>query len=204
MWEITPESVYPQTRVEDYLADCYRAGWVVFETLDGSEKRRLCPPPYAWQDHGERDLEAWLERAEIVLPRGIMREGPAPVPADLPPTVPPHLAAQVPRHATGDIDTSYLGVVRSFQYPGGGVWTVGVVRQPEGGEKVVLRFVSGVRAIHLAAWPKEWIDLSDASLVELLRRASSRERTWTEGMPRRRYDDPRPGMGEGSDVLRRQ
>ncbi len=195
VWEITPVSVHPQTHVEDYLADCYREGWVVFERVDGVEKRRLCPPPYAWHARDERDLEVLLKRAEIVRPRGVVREGLAPLAADLPPTVPPHLAAEVPRDPAGEIDMSYLGVLRSFQYPGGRVWAVGLVRDPEGDGRPVLRFVSGKHAVDLDVWPKEWIDLSDASLVELLRRASPRERKWTEGMPRRRYEDPRPETG---------
>ncbi|MDQ3950365.1 MAG: hypothetical protein M3282_08460, partial [Gemmatimonadota bacterium] len=85
VWEITPVSVHPQTHVEDYLADCYREGWVVFERVDGVEKRRLCPPPYAWHARDDRDLEVLLKRAEIVRPRGVVREGLAPLAADLPP-----------------------------------------------------------------------------------------------------------------------
>src|SRR5687767_9303959 len=38
-WDIKPEEVRPVTRAEDYLADCYVTGWIVFETLSGSEKR---------------------------------------------------------------------------------------------------------------------------------------------------------------------
>lgn len=194
VWQVTPESVAPETRVEDYLAACYREGWIVFETVDGAEKRRLCPPPYAWYGRDDRDLDALLERAEIVRPRGLVREGPAPLPADLPPTVPSHLAAEVPRDAAGDIDMSYLGVQRSFQYPGGRAWAVGVVRSTEAEEGPVLRFVSGAYTLDLGGWPKEWSDLSEAGLVELLRRASPRGQKWAEGMPRRRYDDPRPEM----------
>jgi hypothetical protein len=191
VWQVTPLLVRPQTRVEDYLAACYRDGWIVFETTDGVEKRRLCPPPYEWEGRDDRDLDALRQRAEIVRPGGLVREGPRPVPADLPPTVPSHLAEEVPRDAAGEIDMRYLGVLRSFQYPGGRAWGLGLFRSAKGREGHVLRFVSGRHAIALADWPKDWIDLSDAGLVELLRQASPRAATWSEGMPRRRYDDPR-------------
>jgi hypothetical protein len=187
-----PELVRPQTRVEDYLAACYREGWLVFETVDGLEKRRLCPPPYAWHGRDDRDLDALLERAEIVRPRGLVREGPAPVPADLPPTVPLRFVAEVPRDAAGDIDMSYLGVWRSFQYPGGRAWAAGLVWPGDGAERPILRFVSGSRTIDLVEWPKDWMDLTEAGLVALLQLASPRAQKWREGMPRRRYQDPPP------------
>ena len=41
-WEVAPDAIYPPTRGEDYLADCYQLGWVVMET-----KR-----------HGQRHCEA--------------------------------------------------------------------------------------------------------------------------------------------------
>ena len=193
-WEVTPESVHPQTRAEDYLADCYRAGWVVFETFDGSEKRRLCPPPYAWHERSDEDLAALVERSEILRPRG--RRSPVDgLPADLPPSIPPEVVAEVPRDARGDVDMTALNVVRSFHYPGGRVWAVGVVRFPETGSKPVLRYVSGARFVDLLAWPADWVDYTDEQLVELLRRGAPRTSAWQQGMPTRRFSDPRAGMG---------
>lgn len=192
-WEITPASVYPETRAEDYLADCYRDGWVVFETLDGEEKRRLCPPPHAWAERDDAHLEALLERAEVFRPRGQSRSWPPSAPADLPPSMPPKMATAVPRDADGDLDLTYLGVVRQFEVPGGGTWTAATVRQSSGRAGSVLRFSSGGRSLDLADFPKEWMDLSDEWLVELLRWGTPRKTTWQEGLPRRRYDDPRAG-----------
>ncbi len=193
-WEVTPESVHPQTRAEDYLADCYRAGWIVFETFDGAEKRRLCPPPYAWHERSDEDLVALVARSEILIPRGRVSpvEG---TPADLPPSVPPEVVAAVPRDARGDLDMSALIVVRSFHYPGGRVWAVGVVRFPESGGEPVLRFVSGARFVDIEKWPTTWVDFTDEQLVELLRRGAPRAVSWRSGMPQRRFGDPRPDAG---------
>lgn len=189
-WEVTPESVHPQTRAEDYLADCYRAGWIVFETFDGSEKRRLCPPPYAWHERSDEDLVALIDRSEILLPRGRVSpvEG---TPADLPPSLPLEVIRQIPRDARGDVDMSALNIVRSFHYPGGRVWAVGVVRHPEDGGPPVLRYVSGARSVDLAIWPPSWVDFTEEQLVELLRKGAPRAVSWTQGMPQRRFGDPR-------------
>ena len=190
-WEVTPESVHPQTRAEDYLADCYRAGWIVFETDDGEHKRRLCPPPYAWHERDDADLVGLLERAEVLRPRG-GRRAPIPgLPADLPPSTPPEVVSQVPRDASGDVDMNMLNVVRSFHYPGGRVWAVGVVRFPETGGSPVLRFVSGARSRDLPAWPAGWVDYTDQQLVDLLRMGAPRKESWKDGAPRRRFGDPR-------------
>lgn len=184
IWEVTPESIHPQTKAEDHLADCYREGWVVFETVSGSEKRRLCPLPRGWHRLDDSALEALLNEAEIVLTPRQARQSSVRPPA-----------ADVPVDRPGAVDLSALGVVRSFLYPGGRVWAVGVVRRDEGAP--VLRFASGRRTIDLHDWPAEWADLDDTELVELLRGATPRQRhEQTPDTPRRRYDD------QPSDVRR--
>ena len=92
-----------------------------------------------------------------------------------------------------DPDVTDLGVLRSFRYPGGRFWAVCVLHQ--GGDRPsVLRFTAGARNIDLEDWPKDWADLPDEGLVDLLRRAAPRLASSPPDprMPRRRYDDLRP------------
>lgn len=172
-WDVLPESIQPLTKAEDYLAECYRDGWVVFETVDGREKRRLCPPPYGWQHRSDQHLEELLARADILRPRGELRvRGDYVLRADLPPSVPVEVASAVPRNVAGDIDMRYLSVVRSFRYPGGEVWRASVVEDaPE--RRPVLRFSSASQTLDLASWPADWADLSNEALVALMQRARS-------------------------------
>lgn len=166
-WDVTPESIYPQTRAEDYLADCYRGGWIVFETLDGAQKRRLCPLPYAWEQRSVDELRRLLDAAEIIVPRPASAPRDAVITVDLPPNVPPEAAVRMPRLTGGDLDLAALGVVRSFVHPGGRVWSACLTDDGEGGP-VVLRFVSGARTVDLQDWPPDWIDYSDTALAALV------------------------------------
>ena len=187
-WEVTPESIQPVTKAEDFLAGCYRSGWVVFETVDGFGKRRLCPPPYGWEERDEADLERLVERAEILRPAGAERTSGS-RPADLPPSVPPDVAASMPRDRDGNLDMRHLGVVRSFLYPGGQVWRASVVARDDDATPV-LQFSSDTHCVELTEWPHDWVDLHDYQLVYLLRLGeSSQERR--RNQPARRYDDPR-------------
>ena len=52
-WEVTPDAIYPPTRGEDYLADCYQLGWVILETKSGDRRVRLCPIPRDWNESGD-------------------------------------------------------------------------------------------------------------------------------------------------------
>jgi len=69
VWCILPESIHPVTRAEDYLADCYQLGWLVFETISADEKRRLCPFPRDWESADEDALRSLLAQSEAVRPR---------------------------------------------------------------------------------------------------------------------------------------
>lgn len=172
-WDVAPEAVEPLTRAEDYLADCFRDGWVVFETIDGSDKRRLCPPPYAWEHRSDANLDDLLARADVLRPRGQLRvRGDAVLPADLPPSVPLEIAKAIPRDLDGDIDMRYLGVVRSFRYPEGEVWRASVVEESPD-SPLVLRFSSESHTIDLTRWPNDWADRTDEHLIALMQAGRS-------------------------------
>ena len=143
-WEVTPDALFPPTRGEDYLADCYQSGWVVMETREGDRRVRLCPIPRDWQRLADEALAALIPRAEVLPARTVTGRGPL---ADL--------------HAA-----------RSFRYPGGGAWTVSLSAHPTVPGARVLRFSGSARVIDLEEWPRDWADQSDDDLVSLLRRAA--------------------------------
>ena len=188
VWEVKPDAIHPRTKAEDYLATCYRDGWLVFETADGLDKRRLCPPPYGWEQRTDADLERLADRSERLRPVGSKRSRGA-TPADLPPSVPPDIAASMPRDEEGNLDIRYLGVVRSFSYPGGEVWRAHVAAQDDSGAPPVLRFASETHCVDLTEWPPEWLDLSNSQLVELLRLGSSIQERRRDDPPQRRHND---------------
>lgn len=84
--------------------------------------------------------------------------------------------------------------LRTFRYPGGRYWTVCLDMHLQDGAPPALRFTAGARNIELATWPEDWVDYSDAQLVDLLRWAAPRfdRRAPPPGTPRRRWDDPPP------------
>jgi hypothetical protein len=184
-WDIKPEEIHPVTKAEDYLADCYVTGWIVFETFEGDEKRRLCPWPKYWTLETEGGLRRLLERAERV-PHYKLRAQQEAGAHSL--TSPMADASGLPgeKHDVTDLD-----VVRAFRYPGGRVWTVCVVSEPEDGGPPVLRFTSGSRFMDVKAWPKNWPDEPDEGLAALLRNGAPRPATTTfaPDTPRRRWSD---------------
>ena len=204
VWDVVPESIHPQTKTEDYLAAMYQTGWLVFETKAGDEKRRLAEIPVDWSGLPDDALDALLGRAEVIPPLKLraLREARGEAAAreqeraarrleelaDLPPAA----RSRLPEEEQPDVTD--LGVVRTFRYPGGRYWTVCVIRLPEAGGAPVLRFTAGARDIDLADWPKDWADYRDDQLIDLLRRAAPRPPAPPprRGMPRRRWDDPRP------------
>jgi|SRR5689334_10090735 len=187
VWCILPESIHPVTRAEDYLADCYQLGWLVFERTTGDEKRRLCPYPRDWESVDEQALRSMLGQSEFVRPRrssperGIEREV-------IRPMAP---AIEVDDATDEKADLTDLTVVRTFRYPGGRIWSAAIERHSDIAVGPVLRFTAGARTIDLARYPRDWPDLPDDSLIDLLRRAAPRSIvTYTPETPRRRYDDP--------------
>ncbi len=192
-WNITPDSIHPATKAEDYLVGCYELGWIVFERADGREKRRLCPYPQGWESLPDAELLGLMQGAEAVSARKLASErrfegeqAPATAAASGGPA-----GANAAVDASGEPpDVTDLKVVRSFRYPGGRLWTVCVITRPENGGPPVLRFSAGSRVLDLKTWPHDWADYTDARLVEMLRVATPRtSSTPTPGMPHRRYVD---------------
>src|SRR5688572_7460230 len=133
-WDISPDAIHPQTKAEDYLADCFQLGWIVFETFDGSDKRRLCPYPKGWDSFTDDQLVALLGKAERVplskLTRARIARGDTPTPGSLPAWQPQAEEQQaiLPSSDEEAPDVTDLRVSRSFRYPGGSVWSCSVVR----------------------------------------------------------------------------
>jgi hypothetical protein len=203
-WDVTPDELSPRTKDEDYLAQLYYTGWVVFETKSGDDKRRLYPIPKSWSELPEPELEVLLQKAEIVPQRKLRVEKTATGEAaskainkavDFSERAieDPARVKDIAREETPDVTD--LSVLRTFRYPGGRIWAVCVLQHPEGGSAPTLRFTAGARNIDLRDWPKDWADYSDQDLVALLRRAAPRTGSSkpTLGGPQRRWDD-RPGL----------
>jgi len=204
VWSVTPESIHPPTKSEDYLAAMYQTGWLVFETTSGDEKRRLADIPAGWSELPVDALRALLARAEVVPPRKLRatrdargveaarEQERAAQRAEQLAELPPVARPAVPEEERPDVTD--LGVVRTFRYPGGRIWTVCVMRRSDEGGPPVLRFTAGARDIDVRDWPKDWADYPDEQLVALLRRGAPRPAAPAPkpGAPRRRWDDPRP------------
>lgn len=208
-WDIRPDDLNPRTKDEDYLAQLYYTGWIVFETRPGDEKRRVYPIPDGWNELPDADLEVLLRKAEVVPPRKLAEhreaKGAAAVEAmDRTREIieqaaeEPERASEVARVATPDVTD--LNVVRSFRYPGGRLWTTCVITHPEEGGPPVLRFTAGARHIDMLKWPKDWADYPDEDLIALLRLAAPRPPAPPPGpdTPRRRYSDYAAGAEAGA------
>ena len=204
VWDVTAESIRPQVKAEDYLADRYRDGWIVFETVSGGEKRRLCPPPPDWARLPESELRALLARSEAVSTPAAVR---AAVDSIFAPRSSQSAqgAAQSPEaeallSATESASGASLTaraparVERSFQYPGGSRWQVSECEHvgPSGRALKVLRFTTGERSIDVFHWSPDWALQDDDALVHMLREGAPRSGGHpAPGSPQRRYDDPR-------------
>lgn len=165
VWDITPETTHPATRIEDYLQG-FLDGWLVFECVESGEKRRLYPLPARWDSASDGDLERICRSAD-------------PVRASAERSASPERLAE-PR-------------ARTFSYPGGHQWTVTetpVQYRDSQGNPVdtltVLRFSSGSRTLDLMAWPRDWTTRSEQELCELLWRAFPRAAEGTAEAERRR------------------
>jgi hypothetical protein len=198
-WDVMPDELNPRTKDEDYLAQLYFTGWIVFEAIDGGDKRRLYPIPKGWDQLPEAELEVLLRKAEIVPKRKLRSEKEARGEAaaeEVQRAVEfaaraieePEVAREQAREETPDVTD--LSVLRTFRYPGGRIWVAGVIQHPEDGGTPVLRFAAGSRTIDLHDWPKDWVDYQDEALVDLLRRAAPRTPgSSAADSPRRRWDD---------------
>jgi hypothetical protein len=186
-WEITPESIHPQTRAEDYLVDCFQLGWLVFESGAGDRKRRLCPYPQRWAEGTDGDLINLLGRAEEVPPLKLHAQRQTTDQTQDDRSITVASAGEVSQP-----DITDLHVVRTFRYPSGRFWTVCVIVHPDDGRPARLRFTAGMRSIDLWSWPRDWPDYPDERLIELLREGAPRLTTSAPGpdTPRRRWDDP--------------
>lgn len=178
-WDIRPDAIHPKTKAEDYLAECYDVGWIVFETLSGEEKRRLCPYPVRWAEAELHELRDMLARADVVPRHKLAAE--RQVSGELPPRVQSvHVAPE-----DDEPDVTDLEIVRSFRYPGGRLWTACVIPHPEDSATPVLRFTAGARYLDLKTWPRDWADAPEDTLAELLRLSAPRR-----PQPPRRPDEP--------------
>lgn len=199
-WDVAPDELNARTRDEDFLAQLYYTGWIVFETETGDSKRRLYPIPKGWEELPDPELEVLLAKAEIVPPRKLHSErkdhGPAAARAmertrDLVERAidTQANAPELSRDETPDVTD--LSAVRSFRYPGGRIWAVRAVLHPEDGGPPVLRFSSGGRTFDILDWPKDWVDYSDAELIALLRSGAPRPRAHVTqpDTPQRRWND---------------
>jgi hypothetical protein len=192
-WDVRPESIHPATKAEDYLADCYVVGWIVFENLAGNEKRRLCPYPNRWGRASVAQLREMLARAERVPPRKLSAERQVGGGSSA-------ATATVVPAAEDKPDVTDLHVVRTFRYPGGRLWTVCVIEHPEDGAPPALRFAAGIRSLDLRPWPRDWADAPNERLVEMLRRAAPRRQATaaSANTRRRRWDDKPADVSAGA------
>jgi hypothetical protein len=67
-WSVTPGRARGDSSVGRYLGE-YHKGWICFETLDSSARRRLPCEQAAWRDLTEDDLRNLLEQAISAPPR---------------------------------------------------------------------------------------------------------------------------------------
>ena len=186
VWCILPEAIHPVTRAEDYLADCYQLGWLVFEATSGDEKRRLCPFPVAWESADREELQALLRQAESVRSR--KATGGTSIDREALQVKTP--AIEVDDSTDEKADLVDLTVVRTFRYPGGRIWSAAIAPHSDIAVGPVLRFTAGARTIDLERFPRDWPDLPDDSLIELLRKSPRPISRYTPETPRRRHNDP--------------
>jgi hypothetical protein len=184
VWDVTPETMHPATRTEDYLAP-YFEGWLVFEATDETAKCRLHPIPAGWTEASDAELEEMLHRAESI--RGERSSGPhGRIDAENA-SAPQGTARRFDAHAPA----------RSFRFPNGRFWSVAewstTASGSSAGTRTVLRFSAGARSLDLADWPRDWRTMSDAELAALLVTGFPRAPKTNPTTHRRRAGDGDPG-----------
>ena len=193
VWDVSAAQVHPRLKEENFYAG-YDLGWLTFEAEGGEIRRRLCPCPANWEDSSPEELERLWREAEPVAPR---RKRADAGPEDATATAEDEaiaLMSVAERERREEPPESRRTDLRTFQYPGGRVWTVGTLTINVGGERrPVLRFISGSHKVDVEHWPDDWQRLSDDQLAELLRSGAPArvERPNYTGF-RRRRDDVQP------------
>ena len=191
VWDVTPAQVHPRSK-DERLFIGYELGWLTFEAEGGELRRRLCPCPRRWDESPPEELERLCAEAEPVAPRRKSADAPGAEPGRA--TASDEEIARVSvavRESEEEPPSARRRHLRTFQYPGGRIWTVGTLTATEkGATREVLRFVSGAHKIDLETWPDDWERYSDAQLAELLRRGAPPRTTAPNPTPhRRRRDD---------------
>ena len=67
-WAVTPSHTHPDRPLDNRLGE-YSAGWLAFESEDGSQRRRLPKHPADWAHRSNHALEMLLDAAEPVRAR---------------------------------------------------------------------------------------------------------------------------------------
>jgi hypothetical protein len=176
-WNITPESSPPTREARTAYTDLHDTGWIVFETPDGREKRRLCPYPDQWATMSDAELLQLLVQASAVrrsrlalgheTPDAAIQKG-GPAETELSTSEDRSALGSGGSATTSAAVTVDFRTARSFRYPGGRLWTVRVARIGDDGAQV-LRFTAGLRTLDLTDWPRDWATFETDELVALLR-----------------------------------
>ena len=177
VWDVTPESMHPTTRTEDYLAP-YLEGWLVFESLDGTAKCRLHPIPKGWNEAPSEELEEMLHRSESIRGERV---------------TPPHGRPAIDAEAERAAARADVAGARTFRFPNGRFWSVAEWSSSAAGSagemRRVLRFSAGARSLDLADWPRGWQSFTDDQLAALLVRSFPRTPKANPTSYRRRAGD---------------
>jgi hypothetical protein len=64
VWDVRPEDLHPLTRAETMITE-YRDGWLAFESVDGSVRKRLAIYPIDWHTLPPEGLERLLQEARV-------------------------------------------------------------------------------------------------------------------------------------------
>lgn len=151
VWDVTPDAMHPRTKAEDYMQEL-ADGWLVFETSDGFEKRRLSPYPADWAERTRAELEQLCDQATVVPRR--RSSGSAAV----------QLADQLA--ASSEQFALRQGERRTFASPGGRLWQVFLYEKIAG--TPVLRFTTEDLVLDLERWPDDWHSYDADKLALLL------------------------------------
>ena len=182
VWDITPESIHPVTRLEFVLGE-FQEGWLTFESPN--ERRRLPELPGGWMNLSDVELELLCARARVVSSPELETQGGA-----YRRLIESETLEREEHDRRSPTQTS---LVRTFPGPNGRQWMANVIGLGTGAEtRKVLRFTANDGAVlDLATWPDDWHRFTINQLVELTRRAEPAG-IRPELPPRRRTEDKGP------------